>query len=239
MQHILHTFAGLASMAAAAALNAEKTENDALRLLELGRAVIAGLALEIHQYPELAREFEYIRDELDSPADVANPLISIAITPSLSSRTRSRVAAGPELEKVIEKIRAKPGFEEFLQPPTEKELMAAAVSGPIVTINTSSYRCDALLIESHRIRSLNLLDPNEEEIIHNVNGLGSKALDLAVASMLEWLWKVAAGPVLEALHAPLTLLDEGINLINACQFAGFRHVMGTLWEVDDKSQVLC
>ncbi|KAK6537344.1 hypothetical protein TWF694_011536 [Orbilia ellipsospora] len=29
------------------------------------------------------------------------------------------------------------------------------------------------------------------------------------------------------------LLDEGINLVSACQLAGFRHVIGTLWEVSD------
>ncbi|KAH7000694.1 CHAT domain-containing protein [Ilyonectria destructans] len=28
--------------------------------------------------------------------------------------------------------------------------------------------------------------------------------------------------------------DENIHLINACQLAGFRHVIGTLWEVDDE-----
>ncbi|EPS45562.1 hypothetical protein H072_457 [Dactylellina haptotyla CBS 200.50] len=29
------------------------------------------------------------------------------------------------------------------------------------------------------------------------------------------------------------LLDEGIHLISACQLAGFQHVIGTLWEVND------
>ncbi|OJJ69545.1 hypothetical protein ASPBRDRAFT_130524 [Aspergillus brasiliensis CBS 101740] len=29
------------------------------------------------------------------------------------------------------------------------------------------------------------------------------------------------------------LIDEGIHLVNACQLAGFRHVVGTLWEVSD------
>ncbi|KAH8722555.1 hypothetical protein GQ44DRAFT_353570 [Phaeosphaeriaceae sp. PMI808] len=33
------------------------------------------------------------------------------------------------------------------------------------------------------------------------------------------------------------LLDESIHLINACQLAGFRHVVGTLWEVNNESCV--
>jgi tetratricopeptide (TPR) repeat protein len=30
------------------------------------------------------------------------------------------------------------------------------------------------------------------------------------------------------------LIDEGIHLVSACQLAGFRHVVGTLWEVSDR-----
>ena len=30
------------------------------------------------------------------------------------------------------------------------------------------------------------------------------------------------------------LLDENVHLISACQLAGFRHVVGTLWEVHDE-----
>jgi hypothetical protein len=33
------------------------------------------------------------------------------------------------------------------------------------------------------------------------------------------------------------LFDEGIHLISACQLAGFRHVIRTLWEVNDQSYV--
>lgn len=33
------------------------------------------------------------------------------------------------------------------------------------------------------------------------------------------------------------LLDEGLHLIGACQLAGFQHVVGTLWEVNDESCV--
>ncbi len=33
-------------------------------------------------------------------------------------------------------------------------------------------------------------------------------------------------------------IDEAINFVNACQLAGFRHVIGTLWEVYDKHCVV-
>jgi len=33
---------------------------------------------------------------------------------------------------------------------------------------------------------------------------------------------------------PLGLLDESINLMTACQLAGFRHVVGSLWETYDE-----
>jgi hypothetical protein len=76
-QHMLADFAGLASLAAATALNADRTADYALQLLELGRGVIAGLLLEMraeisdlkNQHPRLADEFISLRNELDSPAD--------------------------------------------------------------------------------------------------------------------------------------------------------------------------
>ncbi|KAL5589928.1 hypothetical protein FOVSG1_011795 [Fusarium oxysporum f. sp. vasinfectum] len=66
---------------------------------------------------------------------------------------------------------------------------------------------------------------------------------LTVASLLE-LNLHREGPFLAYLSAcgtgqikSQTLFDEGIHLISACQLAGFRHVIGTLWEVNDQSCV--
>ncbi|KAG4262827.1 hypothetical protein FPRO03_10190 [Fusarium proliferatum] len=66
---------------------------------------------------------------------------------------------------------------------------------------------------------------------------------LTVASLLE-LNLHREGPFLAYLSACGTgqiksekLFDEGIHLISACQLAGFRHVIGTLWEVNDQSCV--
>src|SRR4051812_48409990 len=76
-QHMLADFGGLASMAAATALNVGKDAYSALRLLELGRGVIASLLMDMRgdisdlrrDHPGLADEFIFLRDELDTPAD--------------------------------------------------------------------------------------------------------------------------------------------------------------------------
>ncbi|KAM0443166.1 hypothetical protein ACHAQK_003528 [Fusarium lateritium] len=66
---------------------------------------------------------------------------------------------------------------------------------------------------------------------------------LTISSLLE-LNLQNEGPFLAYLSACGTgqiksqkLFDEGIHLISACQLAGFRHVIGTLWEVNDESCV--
>lgn len=46
-QHMLADSAGMASMAAATALNSGKAASHALQLLELGRGVIAGLLMDM------------------------------------------------------------------------------------------------------------------------------------------------------------------------------------------------
>ncbi|KAG5813605.1 hypothetical protein H9Q74_012624 [Fusarium xylarioides] len=70
-----------------------------------------------------------------------------------------------------------------------------------------------------------------------------EANPLTVASLLELNLR-QEGPFLAYLSACGTgqiksqkLFDEGIHLISACQLAGFRHVIGTLWEVNDQSCV--
>jgi hypothetical protein len=121
-QDMLRDFAGLASMAAATALNAGKGAHHALKLLELGRSVISGLLLEIRtdisalkeQHPELAEEFTSVRDELDSPTGRTALPTTGDTAPSLESQIRRRREAEQMLLEVVDKIRAQPGFWNFL-----------------------------------------------------------------------------------------------------------------------------
>jgi len=201
-QYLLAEFAGLASMAAATTLNAGKEAYHALQLLELGRGVIAGLLMEVRrdisdlgqQHPDLAKSFTSLRDELDAPADRTISLIPSPNTSSWESQASRRLEADQEFDKLLIKIRAQPGFENILLPPTVDELMAAANPGPIIVVNLSSYCCVAFLVERCQIRALELPQLSLEEVEKRAKNLRSD-----LTTTLAWLWRVVAYPCLEAL----------------------------------------
>ncbi|KAI0455565.1 CHAT domain-containing protein [Xylaria acuta] len=157
-QYILGEFAGLATLAASAALGAGEEPVRALQLLEQGRAVGAGQRLGIR-----------------------------------ATLTTLR-------------IRKLPGFETFLLPPTVEELKSAASSGPVVVINTSPFRCDAVLIRTDSIRSIPLSHLKYKAMRHMVD-LFKTAREMNrpfhdqkdMLEILEWLWDKVTSPVLNAL----------------------------------------
>ena len=49
-------------------------------------------------------------------------------------------------EKLVRRIRGLPGFHHFLLPSPISTLRTAAAEGPVVIINSSEYRCDAVIV---------------------------------------------------------------------------------------------
>ncbi|KAI1662037.1 CHAT domain-containing protein [Daldinia decipiens] len=203
-QHMLgKDLAGLASLAAAVSLNAGKGADNALRLLELGRGIIAGLLIDMRtdisdlqqKYPDLADKFSSLRDELNSPAVLPSDDPS-----TWESKAKQRRDADERFNELITKIRANPEFHNFLLPPDRAELISAADPDPIVIVNLSPCRCDAFLIERTQIRVLNLPDLNLLDAKRWVHYLQSpRKTDSSTAKMLEWLWKVVCRPCLDEL----------------------------------------
>ncbi|KAK2672630.1 hypothetical protein RAB80_012709 [Fusarium oxysporum f. sp. vasinfectum] len=197
-QHLLGQVVGLASNAAAAALNAGRGPTAALKFLEQGRGVLATALEEMRtdviglqaRYPELAKRFVSLRDELDPP--VARDTFNQDDHGGFNHQARAtrRYDAGNELDEVIAEIQRQPGFEDFLAAPSEAELKASASCGPIVVINTSEYRCDAIVVEQHQIRSVQLPKDMEKE---------ARNRDPGKIETLEWLWETVAHPILDAL----------------------------------------
>lgn len=120
-------------------------------------------------------------------------------------------------------IRTKQGFGSFARPPSTAELLQGAAAGPVVVINVSSYRSDALLLTRDGITSLPLPGLAMDTVIVQANAFHQAlhstargrtspertAAQRQLNEILGWLWDAVAGPVLDALgyctqHAPDT-----------------------------------
>ncbi|KAF3291530.1 hypothetical protein TWF970_000744 [Orbilia oligospora] len=205
-QSMLAEFSGLASMSAAISLEAGRDAYHTLRLLELGRGIIASLLMDMREdisslrerHPKLASEFISLRDALDSPVQ-RNPSIPTDNTSSSwVLQTKMRQECDRNFSNLIAAIRAQPGFDNFLLPPTETELKDAACFGPIAVINIGPHRCDAFIVERNRIQVLKLPGLKLKDVQKHAQNLRS-LISVAIVSTLEWLWDVVCSPILDAL----------------------------------------
>ncbi|WXC53834.1 hypothetical protein QX201_013477 [Fusarium graminearum] len=196
-QELLKKLGGTSSDAAALALNLGEGPMVALDMLERGRGLLAASIDDLHtdvaalrnEFPDMAERFVSLRNQLgrdDMPQQESGSRWNQA--------SNKRHEAGEKFDKLIAEIRQQPGFENFLLPPTESSIKQAAESGPIIVVNTSMLRCDAIIIETHQIRVVPLPGFSRREMTkHSRDGTIRSSL------ALEWLWNCIAKPVLDAL----------------------------------------
>ena len=69
-----------------------------------------------------------------------------------ASRTVDRrMALAKEWDDLVEQIRRLDGFEDFLKPPPLERLLPAAEAGPVVIVNVSRWRSDALIVTTNGV----------------------------------------------------------------------------------------
>ncbi|MES5818807.1 CHAT domain-containing protein [Streptomyces sp. RG80] len=219
-QRMLGEFAGLASNVAAAVLNGPQPSAErALELLETGRGVLIGQALDVWSdlaplrasHPELAARFEELRDLLDRPDDGSEALLGSAV-PTGPGGTVDRHLLADELTAVLSRIRRQDGFASFGLPPSAAELRRAARDGTVVVLNVTFARGDALLVTSDGVTAvplpeLTLLNGMEaaatlQECAHDAMDPDDTVRTRAqkeLSGILAWLWETVAEPVLTAL----------------------------------------
>ncbi|KAF8423527.1 CHAT domain-containing protein [Tirmania nivea] len=214
-QYILGQLTGLASLAAAVSLEAGQSPLEALRLQELGRNVTNGQLLDyridisdlMERHPTLAKAFDSLRQELDSPFPPLEPSIPASdmskarrldVQQSAISR-RNKIAK--DLNNVLVQIRQKPGFENFLLAKSQEYLLSAAREGPIVVLNVTELRSDAILLTKDHVRSITLPHLSHSSMIKYFGkSAATDGYDNEVMrELLEWLWKGAVRPVLQEL----------------------------------------
>ncbi|MGC0327681.1 tetratricopeptide (TPR) repeat protein [Streptomyces sp. SAI-170] len=213
-QYTLSLFPGLAGDAAALALDrsggtAAERAARALQLLESGRAVLLSQALNTRNdltdlrrlRPGLAERFTRLRDLLDQPA------------PGGPGPAEERHRLAQEFAATLAQIRADEEFRRFGLPPAVDELLDQAQDGPVVVFNVSRHRSDALLLTRTGITALPLPGLGHDTLVRRVDAFHRAlrtvvtgqdlarrdAAEAVLVGTLEWLWDVAAEPVLRAL----------------------------------------
>lgn len=222
-EHELAEANGLASDAAASALQLGDAAL-AVRWLEQGRGLLLAQALETRveltdlrlTAPALAGRFEQLRDALDAPGEGRSglPSITALVTPSAFAVERRRDLVARYAD-TVQRIRALPGFSGFLSPPSVRQLLAEAAAGPIVMVNISQYRCDALALTPGGVVVVPLTGLTADEVTRTASaylrlirharslpaqpaGKNADAGEL-LRQVLRWLWDKIAEPVLETL----------------------------------------
>ena len=175
---------GFASNAAAMALQTDRRPLVALKFLEEGRGALATSLFELRtDIRDLQETQPILAEQFDRQEKLFVDLYNYTNDSAASQALVRRRKADQEMDNLIDKIRREPGCEDFLQAPSETALYAAASHGPIVVINVSEYRCDAIIIEQHQISSLALPNLNSKELRKK-----AKTSNFGSPKVLEWLW---------------------------------------------------
>ena len=212
-ERALSAFSGLPSVAAAAALSAGQPEL-AVELLEQGRALLWTQLLDARSdltelslaEPDLAAKLTELRTALDLHR--GNDLEATA-EPVRTDRTQLARA----WDSALEQVRAVPGFADFLRPLSFASLSRAAPEGPVVLLNVSEVRSDALIISGDGVRVVPLPGLSDETLVARLNTLYAPsvltprglaevaATNRVITGVLGWVWENIVAPVLGAVGA--------------------------------------
>ncbi|KAI9452964.1 CHAT domain-containing protein [Lactarius psammicola] len=137
---------------------------EAVETLERGRALLwsemrylrAPLDRLLQEDPQLGREFAAVNLDLEELTKSIAPSLDLNMDDDAADDVRAADSFGrlllkqrrllKERDDLILRIRALPGFDSFLTPPSFDTLRSAARSGPIIIINHSKCRSDILIL---------------------------------------------------------------------------------------------
>lgn len=209
-------FSGLACDAAAWAIEAGNAER-AAELLEQGRGVLLARALAdrsrqhdlLRDAPDLAAQLASVDDLLESMPSEADLVLASAEEAAIQRKELTRLR-----EEILVRIREMPGYSSFLRAPRFDDLRAAAQQGPVVLVNVSSYRCDALVVTADGIQVIPLPRLTEADVtrhasdfltaleaMHQADATPAKlrAGRDTVTATLRWLWEGIVMPIMPSV----------------------------------------
>jgi CHAT domain-containing protein len=119
-------------------------------------------------------------------------------------RIERRCFLTKELDCVLEKVWKLPNLEDFMKPLLCSQLRCSAAAGPVILLNASSYRCDALIVRrdsAPELVPLSTMSP--EEVSRMATDFRQNKSDqdfrLVLERNLPLVWHALVQPVMAAL----------------------------------------
>ncbi|MER5597102.1 CHAT domain-containing protein [Streptomyces sp. NPDC002265] len=179
---------------AASALHADRPEH-ALDLLEQRGMVLAAW------HPDSPAGWERLHDAApDLVAELQWQWAFLHLPTAIRQYLPPKAGLRARMLRLVEAVRAVSGFADFFMHEPVHQLTTAASEGPLVVLNVSSRRCDAILVTRLGVSVVPLnTNPSElRDAAHQYRGLSLREPSEAWR-VLRWLWDSTVGPVLHAM----------------------------------------
>lgn len=202
--HMAARISRLGGLAASLDLLVGETAFRAIKLLDGSRGIISGQVLDLRAnlfgigggHGLLAIKYNMQSVLLESvPRGYASS--------TSFAEVKRRVADETKFNELLAEMRTQERFHGFLEPPTEKELMAITEHGSIVLLSSSELQSNAFIIDKTRIRSIELPDISDDRVRElgkefRLYGSDSSTAN-DIAPLLKEMWLHVAKPVLDEL----------------------------------------
>lgn len=202
----------LTSDAASSAIESGKLET-AIELLEQGRAILWSRMRGFRHSlltlgevdPDLESRFKAVSRQLQVHATSSSNLKSNSRS-SFEAQERQYRRLSEEWDGVVERIRKVEGFEYFLRPVPFSTLRKAASEGPVIVVNISRYRSDAIIIVRDADPILVPLPGVMPDMLVSLaipfrdpRAQSTVIFSKSISPVLRNLWRLVAQPVVEKL----------------------------------------
>jgi cell division protein FtsB len=124
--------------------------------MDQGHSIIWGQLLQLRTpvddlrrcHPHIADRFTVLSKKLEGAGigDNFKAASNDLLHQPVSSTSENYHKLADERDRLAQHIRGLDGFDQFLLPRTFSQLQMAARNGPVISINVSKHRCDALIL---------------------------------------------------------------------------------------------
>ncbi|KAG8779157.1 hypothetical protein FRC12_024611 [Ceratobasidium sp. 428] len=213
----------------------------AVEWLEQGRCLLWGQMLQLRtplnilhaSHPELANELCHLSSLLEDTGGLTQDYRSSMHEEPLRNDAHTHSKLADKRDKLIDKIRLKPGFDDFLRPPKASTIISRIQHGATVTLTVHRTQCDAIIVKpgTHAITHVPLpsfSDQKANELREQLSSClksqgvargvkkGDHALQASFESILATLWSDVVKPVLDHLNITRVLPIDDLPRITWC-----------------------